>query len=70
MHSSSIRKFVDNVMLCQDAAFGDKYEIMNVLTNGVNNGLNPNIVSAQRLSVSRCSQNKPQSTYYPNVGVS
>lgn len=67
MRPSSIRKFIDDIMQCRNAAFGDKYEIMNVLTNGVNNGLNPYIVSSQRLTVSRYSQNKPQSTYYHNV---
>lgn len=67
IYPNSINNFINFVLQCPVATFGDKYEIMNVLTTGVNNGLNPNIVSAQRFSASKYSQNKPQSTLYQNI---
>lgn len=63
-YDNSIRHFIDFVMHCREATYGDKYQIMNVLTAGVNNGLDYNIVHSQRISVSKYSQNKPQSTFY------
>ena len=67
LYDNSIRTFIDFVMQCREATFGDKHQIMNVLTTGVNNGLDPNIVYSQRISASRYSQNKPPSIFYHYV---
>lgn len=67
IYEKSIRHFINFVTHCQDATFGDKHEIMNVLTKGVNNGLDPNIVSSQRLSASKYSQNIPQAKFHIKV---
>lgn len=46
------------------ANFGDKYEVMNVMKQAVDNGTIPEIVSSQHMSASRAGQNRPQSSYY------
>ncbi|MDD5870266.1 MAG: nuclease-related domain-containing protein [Bacteroidales bacterium] len=66
-YDNSIIDFIDFVMHCQDASFGDKHQILDVLTTGVNNGLDPNIVYSQKISATKYSQDKPQSTFYSYV---
>lgn len=46
------------------AEFGDKHEIMNLLTLAVANGENPDIISSQLNTASIASRNRPQSTYH------
>lgn len=64
IYPNEIYRTVKNIMSRPVANFGNKYEIMNVLTEAVINGTNPSIIYAQMMSASQAGRNRPQSTYY------
>ncbi|MDE7450370.1 MAG: NERD domain-containing protein [Paramuribaculum sp.] len=47
IYSHSIREVVSQILKRPDANFGDKHEIMNLFTESVQNGNNPQITSSQ-----------------------
>jgi len=59
-----IKHTVETIMSRPTANFGNKYEIMNVLTQSVNNGTIPDIVSSQLATASRAGCTCPDSSYY------
>lgn len=63
IYPSEIKCTVNSIMSNPDANFGDKYEIMNVLTEAVANGCNPAIVSSQKATAAQAGSNRPQSYY-------
>lgn len=63
IYPNSINNLMQFIMEHPAARFGDKYEIMNVLTQAVENGKDPAIVSSLRYSSWKYSQDKPNSTY-------
>jgi len=64
IYPSEIKHTVETILSRPAANFGNKYEIMNVLTQAVNNGTNPEIVSSQLATASRAGCNCPDSSYY------
>lgn len=64
IYPREIRGTVQNIMSRPNASFGDKYEIMNVLTQAVKNGEDPYIVSSQQFVAAQAGRNRPQSSYY------
>lgn len=64
IYPNGIKDTVTEILSQPDACFGDKHEIMNVLTDAVNNGCNPEIVSCQINTAVKARQNRPQSYYY------
>lgn len=64
IYPGEIQRTVHQLMSRPLADFGDKYEVMNVMKQAVNNGTNPEIVSSQCMSASRAGRNRPQSSYY------
>lgn len=68
IYASEITSTVKRILRRPKASFGDKYEIMDVLTRAVDNGRVPSIVLGQRLTASIASINKPSSSYaYDNA---
>lgn len=63
IYRNEVRRTVQRILSRPEANFGNKYEIMNVLTEAVANGTNPSIVSAQLMSASMAGRNRPQSAY-------
>ena len=63
IYPNSINNLMQFIMGHPDAKFGNKYEVMSVLTQAVENGNDPIIVSSQRYSSGKYSQNTPASTY-------
>ena len=64
IYPNEIKRTVNDILLLNcDAKFGDKHEIMNVLTEAVNNGCNPAIVHSQMMTAARAGSNRPQSCY-------
>ena len=63
IYPREIKRTVNTILSNPDANFGDKYEIMNVLTESVANGCNSKIVSSQIMSAARANRNRPQSYY-------
>lgn len=53
IYPRSIRQVVSEILKQPDAHFGNKYEIMDLLTKGVQNGNDPTIVSSQVNSAAR-----------------
>lgn len=64
IYPNEIVNTVNNIISRSNANFGDKYEIMNVLTQGVHNGTIPEIVSAQLMTASKAGRNRPHSSHY------
>ena len=64
IYPHEIKRTVKKIMSGNLAKFGDKYEIMNLLTESVTNGDDPYIIYSQRNTASIASRNKPQSSYY------
>lgn len=64
IYPNEIQHTVRSIMSRPVANFGNKHEIMDVLTEAVTNGTNPAIVSSQLMSASRAGRNRPQSSYY------
>ena len=63
IYPNEIKSTVSTIMSRCNANFGDKYEIMNVFTEAVNNGCNPMIVSSQRITATQAGYNRPKSYY-------
>lgn len=63
IYPNEIRHTVKSLLNRYPANYGDKYEVMNVLTQAVNNGRNPYIVSSQHSTASKAGRNRPQSSY-------
>lgn len=64
IYPNGIKRTVNDILLSNcDAKFGDKHEIMNVLTGAVNNGCNPAIVHSQMMTAAQAGSNRPQSCY-------
>lgn len=62
IYPGEIQRTVHQLMSRPLVDFGDKYEVMNVMKQAVDNGTNPEIVSSQRMSASRAGRNRPQSS--------
>ncbi len=58
-----IHSVVSEILERTDAVFGNKREIMSVLTQAVQNGNDPDIVASQINSAAYYGRKKPQSTY-------
>lgn len=63
IYPQSIRQVVSDILKQPNANFGNKYEIMDLFTNAVQNGNDPMIVSSQVNSAAYYGRNKPQSSY-------
>lgn len=63
IYPNQIQNTVRMILSRADANFGDKHEIMNVLTAAVANGNNPAIISSQRMTASQAERFRPQSYY-------
>ncbi|MDE5970608.1 MAG: NERD domain-containing protein [Muribaculaceae bacterium] len=61
IYSRSVREIVSEIMKQPEAKFGDKYEIMSLFSNAVQNGNNPKIVALQINSARYYSRNRPRS---------
>lgn len=60
IYPRSVREVVSAILKQPEANYGNKYEIMNLFTQGVENGNNPTIVSSQHTLASYYSRNKPR----------
>lgn len=63
IHPRHIRSVVSEILMRPDANFGNKYEIMNLFTKAVQNGNNPQIVSAQINAAAYYGRNAPRPVY-------
>lgn len=63
IYPSEIKSTVNRILSRGSANFGDKYEVMNMLTEAVANGRNPSIVSSQIKTAMRAGRYHPQSSY-------
>lgn len=63
IYPHSIQRVVSEILTQPNAAFGNKYEIMDFFTKAVQDGNNPMIVASQINSAAYHGRNKPQSTY-------
>jgi len=63
IYPRELKRTIESIMLMPNANYGNKHEIMNVFTQAVRNGKNPNIINAQRCTAAYASYNKPESTY-------
>lgn len=63
IYPNDIKSVVKGIMSRPVANFGDKYEIINVLEQAVDNGDNPDIVSAQLSTAAMAARNRPESSY-------
>lgn len=63
IYPNDIKRTVSAILSRCDANFGDKYEIMNVLTEAVNNGCKPGIVFSQIMTAAQAGRNRPQPYY-------
>lgn len=61
IYPNEIKSTVHEILSYADADFGDKSEIMDVLTDAVANGCNSEIVSSQILTSAYAGRNRPQS---------
>ena len=61
IYPNMIESVVSHILRQPQAEYGNKYEIMNIMTNAVNNGNNPSIVHSQINSARYCSDGMPQS---------
>lgn len=57
LHPREVNNVVSELMSRPNAAFGNKYEIMDVLTQAVRNGSDPEIVASQHSTACRSAQN-------------
>ena len=64
IYPSEIQNTVNSILYSPNANYGDKREIMAVLTQAVKNGTVREIISAQRNNAIQSSVNRPHSTYY------
>lgn len=63
IYPRSIQQVVSEILIHPDANFGNKFEIMNLFTNAVQNGNDPMIVASQINSAAYHGRNTPRSTY-------
>ena len=63
IYPNEIKSTVNRILSHADANFGDKNEIMNVLTEAVINGSNPEIISSQKMTAAQAGRNLKQSHY-------
>ena len=63
IYPRSIKRVISEIMAQPNADFGNKHEIMNLLTKAVQNGNDPMIVASQINSAAYYGRKKPQSTY-------
>lgn len=63
IHPRSIRHVVSEILMQPDANFGNKYEIMNLFTQAVQNGNDPEIVTSQINSAAYYAHQKPHYTH-------
>lgn len=63
IYPNDIKSIVRGIMSQPAAKFGDKHEIMYVLTQAVDNGNVPEIVSSQHYTAAMAGINRPESTY-------
>ena len=63
IYPRSIQRVVSEILAQPNAAFGNKYEIMDFFTKAVQDGNNPMIVASQINSAAYYGRNTPQSTY-------
>lgn len=63
IYPRSIRQVVADILMEPDAKFGNKYEIMDLMTESVQNGNDPIVVTSQINSAAYYGRNKPQSSY-------
>ncbi|MCM1355642.1 MAG: NERD domain-containing protein [Staphylococcus sp.] len=63
IHPKDIKRTVNEILAQPNAKFGNKYEIMNVLTDAVLNGNNPEIVALQMETAKLAARNRPFSHY-------
>ena len=63
IYPNMIESVVSHILRQPQAEYGNKYEIMNIMTNAVNNGNNPSIVHSQINSARYYSNGMPQSSY-------
>ena len=68
IYPRSIQQVVSEIMMQPNANFGNKYEIMNLFTKGVQNGNDSMIVSSQINSAAYYGRKTPQSTYTISFG--
>lgn len=65
----SISNVVSEILRQPNARYGNKYEIMNLFTAGVQNGNDPAIVASQIKSAGYYDSDKPESTYNSYTGL-
>lgn len=63
IYPNYLSRLLTDILLQPDANYGNKHEIMDLFTEGVNNGNNPMIVSSQINSAQYYNRNKPLPTY-------
>lgn len=63
IYPHSIRQVVSEILEQPDAEYGNKYEIMDLFTEAVQNGKDPKIVASQINSAAYYDRNTPQSAY-------
>lgn len=63
IYPRELKQTIESVMLLPNANYGNKREIMDVFTQAVRNGNDPNIVNSQRSTAACASYDKPESTY-------
>lgn len=63
IYPNELRRTIRRILSHPNANFGNKHEIINVLTNAVKNGTIPEIVSAQLMTAQQAGQNRPSSHY-------
>lgn len=70
INPNDIKSIVRGIMSRPAANFGDKHEIMNVLTQAVENGTVPEVVSSQLSTAAMAGKNKPVSSYGYSLSLS
>lgn len=70
IYPNDIKSIVRGIMSRPKANFGDKHEIMNVLTQAVDNGTVPEIVSSQLSTAAMAGMNRPESSYGYSLSLS
>ena len=68
IYPRSIGKVVSEILMQPEASFGNKYEIMDLFSEAVQNGNNPLIVSSQIRSAAYYGRNTPQPTVFTSFG--
>ncbi len=69
IYPNEIERTVQDILCRSNADFGDKYEIMNMLTQAVANGNNPDIVSSQLMTALKAGYSCPASSYHSSYSM-